>query len=94
MSTSRKADLRSAGAVLGLMTLAVLCCAGPALIAAGALGALGAWLANPWVLAAAVLLLVGLGAWALRRNRGTTRADCCPPASPANHHTRTDDQER
>ena len=53
-----------AAAVFGL---AVLCCAGPALLAAGALGALGGWLADPWLIGAAVVLIAAAVAWALRR---------------------------
>ncbi len=57
------ADL-AAAAVFGL---AVLCCAGPALLAAGALGALGGWLADPWLIGAAVVLIAAAVARALRR---------------------------
>jgi mercuric ion transport protein len=54
----------------GAAVLAVLCCAAPALIAAGALGAVGAWLASPWVVGIAVAL-AGLALFVLvRRTKG------------------------
>ena len=40
-------DKRGVPVTLGVGVLLVLCCAIPVLIAAGALGALGAWLGNP-----------------------------------------------
>ncbi|MEU4360359.1 hypothetical protein [Promicromonospora sp. NPDC023987] len=77
------AALVAAGAVL----LAVVCCAGPVLLAAGALGALGAWLANPWMIGAGITVLMGAVAWTMQRrsrNRagtgtGSSSADCCDP---------------
>jgi membrane protein implicated in regulation of membrane protease activity len=56
----------------------IVCCTGPALLAAGALGALGGFLGNPWVIAVATAVLaaaVTIVVW--RRRAG--RADCCPP---------------
>lgn len=54
----------------GLVLLPILCCTLPLLIAAGALGAVGAVLCEPWVIAAAVLLPVGVvGRRLLRRRR-------------------------
>lgn len=63
---------------LGLILLPIVCCALPLLILAGALGGIGAVLGNPWVISGALVLVVGLLAWALRRrrtgrNRGTGR---------------------
>lgn len=52
---------------VGLALLVIACCAGPVLIAAGALGALGAWLASPWVIAAAVVLMIAAVTAAVRR---------------------------
>lgn len=53
---------------IGLGALAlVLCCAGPALIAGGALGTIGAALGNPTVIAIGVLLIVTAIAITLRR---------------------------
>lgn len=54
------------------------CCGLPVLIASGALGALGAILVNPWVIAAALALV------AARLRRRARRADgCCPPEPSA-----------
>lgn len=67
--------------------LAALCCAGPALLAAGALGVLGSWLLNPWLIGAAVLLALGAVGLRLRHRASTSSgADgelCCPPAPDA-----------
>lgn len=67
--------------VAAVAVLGVLCCVGPALIAAGVLGSAGSWLSSPWLIAAAVLLALAATAWAVRR-RGTRGRDqdCCPPA--------------
>ncbi|MGW7527327.1 mercury transporter [Streptomyces sp. NPDC054783] len=51
----------------------VVCCAGPGLLAAGVLGAIGALLSNPWMIAAALLLAAGTVAWRLRRHRACDR---------------------
>lgn len=56
MKTPDQPGHGSLGWGAGAGVLVVLCCAGPALIAAGALGAVGAWLANPWVIAIAVAI--------------------------------------
>ncbi|WP_071286375.1 hypothetical protein [Mycolicibacterium llatzerense] len=70
--------LLGAAAVLA----AVLCCAGPVLLTAGALAGIGGMLGNPWVIAATgALLAAALVALALAR-RHTPRGDrCCPPPS-------------
>jgi mercuric ion transport protein len=64
----------------GVALFAVVCCAGPALIAAGALGVIGGWLGSPWVIGAAVALLVAAVLWTMSRRRiGTSNSvDCCP----------------
>lgn len=58
--------------VAALALLGVLCCAGPALLTAGALGAVGAWLASPWLIAAALAVLAVVTIWRLRRRAATT----------------------
>ncbi|NUR24607.1 MAG: hypothetical protein HOV83_01915 [Catenulispora sp.] len=67
----RRSDLIWTG---GAAVLVVLCCAGPLLVAGGiggALGLAGAWLRNPWVLGAGVLVvLAGLGYALVLRARG------------------------
>ncbi|GAB2994811.1 hypothetical protein GCM10023080_071450 [Streptomyces pseudoechinosporeus] len=50
------------------------------MVAAGALGALGGFLGNPWVITAATLLLVA-AVTALARRRAGCDA-CCPPTGP------------
>ncbi|WP_199796532.1 hypothetical protein [Pseudonocardia dioxanivorans] len=54
--------------VAAVALLGALCCAGPALLAAGALGAVGSWLSNPWLIAAAAALGLAAAGWALRRH--------------------------
>ena len=62
---------------------AVVCCAVPALVAAGALGVIGVWLANPWVIGAGIVVLAASVAWiARRRTRASDSADCCSPREP------------
>jgi hypothetical protein len=77
---------RTALAAAGFLLLPILCCGLPLLIAAGALGAVGSVLGNPWVIAAAVALLIGLLPWRLRRrppsSGGSSGSACCPPEPP------------
>lgn len=81
----------------GVSLFAILCCAGPALIAsgvaAGALGAFGAWISSPWVIviAVAVAALAAAGLWHRRRRPGIRPArgrDRC--ATPQTSHHLTD----
>lgn len=96
MRTSDRNNQRSRGgpagwpAVLGVGVLLVLCCAGPALVAAGALGVLGAVSRDAWLFVAAAALFaaaVGWTAWWRRRlgyraSRSAPPAGlCCPPDS-------------
>jgi membrane protein implicated in regulation of membrane protease activity len=75
-------DTRGLAATLGIGALLLVCCAAPFLIAAGALGALGAWLGSPWVIAGAVLAALAVIATVWRRHRRSHGADrCCPPPS-------------
>ncbi|WP_327428522.1 alkylmercury lyase family protein [Streptomyces sp. NBC_01236] len=60
----------------GAALLVIACCAVPALLAAGILGAVGAWLSNPWVIAAAILLAAAAAILIVRRR--ARRAACCP----------------
>ena len=83
----RKRTALAAGAFL---LLPALCCGLPLLIAGGALAGLGSVLGNPWVIGAAVALLVGVVVWRVRRRTGTRAGDegCCTPEPPAQdrHH--------
>lgn len=85
MSEPRKS---SAGmfTMLGVALLAVLCCAGPALVAGGALSAIGAAVRSPWLIAAGAVLVVAAAGYTLARHRrrhvGACAAgsdECCPP---------------
>ncbi|WP_082981626.1 hypothetical protein [Mycolicibacterium mucogenicum] len=67
------------------VVLTALCCAGPVLIAGGALAGVGGLLDNPWVIGAGVALLVT--AVVALSSRGKQGDSCCPPDSdpPAAH---------
>ncbi|MEU0118654.1 hypothetical protein ABZ137_34490 [Streptomyces bobili] len=67
-----------AAAGIGAALLMIACCAGPALMAAGAVAGIGGFLGNPWVIAAAVLVLAAAVTAAVRHRRGRRDA-CCPP---------------
>ncbi|MET9969235.1 mercury transporter [Streptomyces sp. NPDC006356] len=93
MSASReRSGLGAAAAAVGAGLLMVVCCAGPLLVAGGALGAVGGALAKPWlVTVGAVLLLAGAG-YALRcrarRRRDAGPDDCCTTVPAAPNHTK------
>ncbi len=79
------------GLAVGAVLLAVACCAGPVLIAAGVLGVAGGILRSPATLATAALALVGAVLYVLHRRRSGQAAaanpalpqdgtrDCCAP---------------
>ena len=73
-------------AVGAVLVLPVLCCGLPLLIAAGLAG-FGTVLGNPWVIGAAVALLVGAVVWRVGRHTGTATPSedygCCGPESPS-----------
>lgn len=73
--------IRHAAAAIGVAVLALPCCAGPALLAAGTIGAIGAWLCNPWVIVSAIALAAVAVAGMLRRTRSGRKRDCCEPAA-------------
>ncbi|MER6999191.1 mercury transporter [Streptomyces sp. NPDC000410] len=93
MSASReRSGLGAIAAAVGAGLVMVVCCAGPLLLAGGALGAIGGALASAWLITAgAVVILAGTG-YALRcrarRHRGATPKGCCPtvPAQPRPQH--------
>lgn len=78
-ANSSRHRLRGSLRVAAVVALPVLCCAGPALLAAGALGVLGSWLLNPWLIGAAILLAVGVVSWR-PRHRATAPPPTMPPA--------------
>jgi len=65
----------------GLGLLMVACCAGPALVAAGMLGTLAAWLRSPLLLGAAVAVAGAGAVWVVHRRR--LGRGCCPPDTGA-----------
>lgn len=77
-------DKRGVLTTISVGVVLVLCCAAPVLLAAGALGVLGAWLRNPWVIGAAVAaaLLVAWQVWTRHRGRSNTGGDS---GRPRNH---------
>lgn len=92
ISASReRSGLGGIAAAVGAGLLTVVCCAGLLLVAGGALGALGGALANPWLIAVGVVMLLAGTGYAVhcraRRRRGARPDDCCPtvPAEPQPH---------
>ena len=63
------AGITAAG--IGATLLVIACCAGPVLLAAGALAGIGAALANLWVIAAGAVGLIAALTAAVRRQRRT-----------------------
>jgi mercuric ion transport protein len=75
---------RTSGAAIawmGAVAALVVCCAGPGLLAAGVLGAIGAVLVNLWVITAAALLAAGAVAWRVRRHRACDRRNLPGPGA-------------
>ncbi|MFF8844369.1 hypothetical protein ACF08N_16905 [Streptomyces sp. NPDC015127] len=96
MSASReRSSLGGMAAFVGAGLVMVVCCAGPLLVAGGALGAVGGVLADAWLITVGVVVLVAGTGYALRcrarRRRGATPDDCCPnvpaPPTPRMPHT-------
>ncbi len=79
MSDPTHRSVREYLGIGALVTLPVLCCAAPALLAAGALGALGSWLVNPWLIGAAVIGLLAVLGWVRQRTTAAAQADRCGP---------------
>lgn len=103
MSIDAKRDERpslvlTVGALLstvGVVLMALLCCGVPVLlIATGVLGAAGAVIGSPWMLAIAGIVAVGLLLWLLLRRRSAgspgTAGDCCAPGINQGPSSRSD----
>lgn len=69
--------LRSVLGGIGAVVVVLLCCGGPVLLGAGALGVVAAALTSPWALAAPVLILLVAGAVGVRYY--CKRRSCQPP---------------
>ncbi len=64
----------------GMVALAVVCCAGPALLASGLLALVGGALGSPVVLGSAALVLAGVIGYVLRRRARAHRARAVVPS--------------
>ncbi|EOY45666.1 mercuric transporter [Streptomyces anthocyanicus] len=84
----RRGGLLGTLAVVGVALLPIICCAGPVLLASGALAGLGGVLVSPWLLAPAAVLLAGALTWWLRRRRTGNGDACCLPAPRTDQHDR------
>jgi hypothetical protein len=75
-------------ATVAAVVLALLCCAGPLVLASGAVAGVGALVHSPWLIAAGAPLLIWVivltVARIVRRRRGNTADDRCPPRRGAN----------
>jgi hypothetical protein len=63
---------------VGAVALAVICCAGPVLIAGGGLALVGGVIGNPAVLAIGALMVAGAAAFIVIRRRARARASEVP----------------
>lgn len=77
--------------LVGVGALLVVCCAGPVLIAGGALGVLGGALGNPWLIGAAAVMALAAVGYTLRR-RGRGEPGCCPPGHSDTSIDRADER--
>ena len=76
----KPASDRTARLAVGGVALAIICCAGPALIGGGALAALGGFFSSRYLIALGVLLvIVGLLAARSRRSRSCPPSEACAP---------------
>ncbi len=82
MSDPTRRSMREYLGIGALVTLPVLCCAAPALLAAGALGASGFWLVNPWLIGVAVLAALSVLGWGMRQRATVAKADRYGPTPP------------
>ncbi|MCP3818842.1 mercury transporter [Streptomyces sp. A3M-1-3] len=84
----RRGGLLGTVGMVGVVLLPIICCAGPVLLAGGALAGLGGVLGSPWLLVPAAVLPAGALAWWLRRRSSAGGDSCCPPATRTDQHDR------
>lgn len=89
----RSNDGPGIGLGIGAGLLMVLCCAGPALVAGGALGAVGRVLGNPVVVVAGIAV-AAIGVVTVLARRGRAQHDCCPPSNGHRATSAEHDQTR
>jgi mercuric ion transport protein len=69
--------------VLAAAALMVLCCAGPVLIASGAVAGIGTALRNPWLIGISTPVVLAAMVYTVakvaRRHRPDQNDTCCPP---------------
>lgn len=85
----REGGLFGVVAMVGVVALPILCCAGPALVAGGALAGLGGVLRSPWLLLPALVLLSGGVALSMRRRGRRGGTTCCPPPTGSDLHEKS-----
>lgn len=78
---NRSTGVGGAALGFGAVALMVLCCARPVILAAGALGSVGAFLGNPLVILVSFFLAAGAVVNVARRR--SKSATCCPPGDVA-----------
>lgn len=78
----------------GAAVLMVACCAlVPLLVAGGVISAIGAFVCNPWVIGAGVVVVAFAVLAGLLRRRGHDGPDCCPPTPRIRSDQGTDTNE-
>ncbi|PZS27157.1 MAG: hypothetical protein DLM58_19285 [Pseudonocardiales bacterium] len=93
MSEPRGPSPAGIRATIGVGVAAVLCCAGPALFAGGALSGIGGLVRSPWMISGGATLVVLAVAYPIVRHRqrraGNRTDDCCAPLTnrPDGHDT-------
>lgn len=78
----RRPTKEAKGRDLGIMAVVgvAVCCGLPVLVGAGTLAAIGGVLRNAWIVVAAVIVVIGVAVFAVRRQRSSSTDACCPPS--------------
>lgn len=82
---ARRPAKEAKGRDLGILAVVgvAVCCGLPVLVGAGALAAIGGVLRNAWIVVAAVIVVIGVAVFAVRRQRSNSADACCPPTQPS-----------